>query len=211
MPAKKKTTKKATRKKAGARRTASKINGSAAAIGRTPTHRESYAAKRGSNASAAAAPSVHCTLAPLETDHMLLPTNVVAEVVDYETPEPVQSAPEWFLGQIEWQNRQIPVFSYSALVSGSEPGAVTARARIMIVKSLTDSARLPYLGIVIKDIPRLVTVQPEQLVHTGDERKSLGVFCHVTVQDQHALIPDLERLTHLVTHAAFGVLPITHS
>jgi hypothetical protein len=81
----------------------------------------------------------------------------------------------------------------------------------MIVKSLSDSARLPYLGILITDIPKLVTVQLDQVTHTSDERKSLGVFCHVQLQEQAAVIPDLDRLTHLVTHAAYGILPITQA
>jgi chemosensory pili system protein ChpC len=147
----------------------------------------------------------------MQSESLLLPTNVIAEVVEYSTPAPIHSAPQWFLGQIEWEKRQIPVFSYAALISGSEPDPVTAKARIMIVKSLSDSARLPYLGILITDIPRLVTVQLDQVTHTSDERKSLGVFCHVQLQEQAAVIPDLDRLTHLVTHAAYGILPITQA
>ncbi|HLF30531.1 MAG TPA: chemotaxis protein CheW [Xanthomonadales bacterium] len=156
-------------------------------------------------------PKLNCTLAPMQTESVLLPTGAIAEVVDYHTPAPVNSAPEWFLGHIDWEGRQVPVFNYAALISGNETGAINGKTRIMVVKSLSDSARLPYLGILINDIPKLVTVQLDQLVHTGDERKSLGVFCHVRVQDQAAVIPDLDRLTHLVTHAAFGILPITRA
>lgn len=156
-------------------------------------------------------PKLNCALAPMQAESLLLPTSSIAEVVDYITPAPVNSAPEWFLGQIDWEGRQVPIFSYAALISGDQPAAINGKTRIMIIKSLSDSARLPYLGIVITDIPKLVTVQMDQLVHTSDERKSLGVFCHVSVQDQAAVIPDLDRLTHLVAHAAFGVLPITRT
>lgn len=169
------------------------------------------AAMRDKKGPSPAMPELHCTLAPMETDSLLLPTNVIAEVVDYIRPAPVSGAPEWFLGQIEWGNRQVPVFSFAALINASPPAQANGKTRIMIVKSLSDSARMPYLGIVINDIPRLATVQMDQLEHTSDERKSLGVFCHVTVQDQPAVIPDLDRLGHLVTHAAFGILPITRT
>ena len=181
------------------RRTA--VNGSAA--------RGEALGSRTVSGAMAAAPRVHCTLAPLGNESLLLPTTAIAEVIEYLTPTPVQAAPEWFLGQIEWENRQIPVFSFAALISGTAPGAITSKARIMIVKSLSDSARVPYLGILINDIPRLVSVEVEDMMHIGDDRKSLGVFCHLEVQEQPAVIPDLDRLTHLVTHAAFGILPIT--
>lgn len=171
-------------------------------------HRELSASRTDRNL-AAPLSKVHCALAPLPVESLLLPTNVIAEVIDYIKPAPLSGTPQWFLGQIEWENRQIPVFSYAALVSGKAPGEISDKNRIMVVKSLSDSARVPYLGILINDIPTLLSVQMEELVHTGDERKSLGVFCHVEVQEQPAIIPDLDRLTHLVTHAAYGILPIT--
>jgi chemosensory pili system protein ChpC len=156
-------------------------------------------------------PKLNCTLAPMQTESLLLPTSVIAAVVEYILPVPVNSAPQWLLGQMDWENRQVPVFSFAALISGGQPAAIDGKTRIMIIKSLSDSARLPYLGILISDIPKLVTIQLDQLAHTGDERKSLGVFCHVSMQGQAAVIPDLDRLSHLVTHAAFGILPITRT
>ena len=211
MPAntgKKKITRKKTarRRKTVNRSTVKKpVNGTAASPRTQPSDGPTVAGV------AAEQPKVHCTLAPMVEESLLLPTNVIAEVVDYAEPAPVPSAPQWLLGQIEWENRQVPVLSYAALISGNEPAAVNGKARIMVVKSLSDSARLPYLGILISDIPKLITVQLDRLNHTGDERKSLGVFCHVNVDEQAAVIPDLDRLTHLVTHAAFGILPITQA
>ncbi|MGH8033624.1 MAG: chemotaxis protein CheW [Lysobacterales bacterium] len=173
-------------------------------------HRE-QASVRGRRGAAPAMSELNCTLAPMQAESLLLPTNAIAEVVDYIVPAPVSAAPEWLLGQIEWENRPVPVFSFAALISGTPPGETNGKTRIMIVKSLSESARMPYLGILISDIPKLLTVQMDQLAHTSDERKSLGVYCHVTVQDQPAVIPDLDRLGHLVTHAAFGILPITRT
>src|SRR5688572_7590126 len=79
------------------------------------------------NGAAITVPRVHCTLAPLGDVRLLLPTSSIAEVIEYLTPMPVTSAPEWFLGQIEWENRQIPVFSFAALVAGSAPSPITPK------------------------------------------------------------------------------------
>ena len=174
----------------------------------TTAHQERSASRPVHNSAAAMGP-VHCTLAPMEGEFLLLPTNVITEVIEYSPPLAAHAAPQWFLGHIDWQNRQVPVFSYAALISGNLPDEITTKTHIMIVKSLSDSARMPCLGIVISDIPRLVSVEMDEVLHTGDERKSLGVFCHIELDDQAAVIPDLDRLTHLVTHAAFGILPIT--
>jgi chemosensory pili system protein ChpC len=184
------------------------INGTARSS-REPSRSEAYAASKKANDTGGSIPSVHCMLAPLEHAALLLPTQVVVEVVEYQQPQPITATPEWFLGQIDWENRQIPVFSYSALIQGTTPAPPASRNRIMVVKSLTASARVSYLGFLVSDIPRLISLLPDQLTNTGDENKSLGVFCHVMVDGQQAVIPDLERLTHLVTHVAYGALPIT--
>ena len=154
-------------------------------------------------------PELHCMAIPTQEETLLLPTNVMAEVVDFQQPVAIESAPPWLLGHIEWENRQVPVFSFTALINGSDVGAITPRSKIMILKSLTDSGRVPYLGLLLGDLPHPVAIKPEDLVETGDDKKSLGVFKRVTFNDQQAIIPDLDRLTYLVTHAAFGALPIT--
>lgn len=154
-------------------------------------------------------PELHCMVIPTEKENLLLPTLVMEEVVDFRQPLPMEFAPPWLLGHIEWEGRQVPVFSFSALINGVDVGAIPQRSKIMILKSLSDAGRVPYLGVLLCELPHPVSVKPEDLVETGDEKKSLGAFRHVTVADEEVIIPDLDRLTHLVTHAAFGALPIT--
>ena len=101
------------------------------------------------------------------------------------------------------------MFSFSALINGTDLGEIPPRSKIIILKSLVDSGRVPYLGLLLGDLPRPVNVRETDLQETGDEKKSLGVFSRVTLGEEKAIIPDLDRLAHLVTHATFGALPIT--
>lgn len=154
-------------------------------------------------------PQLNCMAIPTHGETLLLPTSVMEEVVDFQEPAAIEFAPPWLLGNIEWDNRQVPVFSFTALINGADVGTIPPRSKIVILKSLANSGRVPYLGIVLDSLPHPLTIKSEDLVETGDEKKSLGVFRRVTVADEEAIIPDLDRLTHLVTHAAFGALPIT--
>ena len=154
-------------------------------------------------------PIIHCMLAPTEEDVLLLPTSVLAEVVDFQQPSPMNEAPPWLIGQIEWDKRQVPVFSFFALINGGDPGELSSRAKIMVIKSLSKSGRVPYLGVLLSDLPRMTYVKEFDLEQTGDKSKSLGVFKRIRLEDQDAIIPDLDRLTHLITHATYGALPIT--
>ena len=154
-------------------------------------------------------PVLHCMLVPSEPETLLLPTGVMAEVIDFVPPRPAEDAPPWLLGEVDWENRQVPVFSFGALINGTELVEIPRRARIMILKSLTGSTRVPYLGLLMSDLPKPVQVEENDLVETGDDKKSLGVFSRVRLGEEQAIIPDIDRLAHLVTHAAFGALPIT--
>ena len=78
------------------------------------------------------APVLHCMLVPTGEETLLLPTSVMAEVIDFQPPRPTEEAPPWLLGEVDWENRQVPVFSFDALINGTEPGDVPRRARIMI-------------------------------------------------------------------------------
>lgn len=152
---------------------------------------------------------VHCMLVPTNRETLLLPTSVMAEVLDFQQPVEMEESPPWLLGQIEWENRQVPIFSFSALINGTDIGDIPSRSKIIILKSLADSGRVPYLGLLLGDLPRPVNVRETDLQETGDEKKSLGVFRRISFGEEQAIIPDLDRLTHLVTHATFGALPIT--
>jgi chemosensory pili system protein ChpC len=154
-------------------------------------------------------PELHCMVIPTDREILLLPTSVMEEVIDFEQPLAIEHAPPWLMGHIQWQNRQVPVFSFSALINGADVGEITARSKVMILKSLAHAGRVPYLGLLLGDLPHPATIKPDELLETGDEKKSLGVFKRVRLGDEEVIIPDLDRLAHLVTHATFGALPIT--
>ena len=77
-------------------------------------------------------PEIHCMLIPTDPETLLLPTSTMAEVIDYTVPEAMDTAPPWLLGQVEWEGRQVPVFSFTALINGTDPGEVPAKPKIMI-------------------------------------------------------------------------------
>jgi chemosensory pili system protein ChpC len=150
---------------------------------------------------------IHCTLARMEKESLLVPTSVIAEIAEYSTPQPIDASPAWLLGQIEWENWQVPVISYSALINGDMPQEATAKSRTMIIKSLSDGNRVPYIGVLVADLPKLSQVKPSSLKEKEDEAGTLGVFCRVDFNGTDTIIPDLDRLSQMVAHAAFGTLP----
>lgn len=153
--------------------------------------------------------ALHCMVIPADDETLILPTSVMAEVMEYQRPAPIEAAPPWLLGQTEWEGRQVPIFDFSALINGTDPRVPDRRSHVMVLKSLSDSSRMPYIGLLMNDLPKPLTIKEPDLKETGDDKKSLGVFSRVSFEDGEAIIPDMDRLSHLVRHAVFGALPIT--
>ena len=198
-----KTSKKKTSKKKASRKTmraASKKKTSRKATRRRVPARKKAAIKKATGSGQ----TIHCTLAPTGSTSIVLPTSTIAEITDYSPPAPLDGTPDWLLGQVEWEDWQVPVISYGSLLDGENPETATGRSRIMVVKSLSNTARVPYIGVLVEQIPKLAKLSEEDLEVTSEDEDSPSVHCAVKVSGHAAVVPDLERLAQLVGHAAYG-------
>jgi chemosensory pili system protein ChpC len=151
---------------------------------------------------------IRSVLVPVTGEEMLLPNATVAEMVGFTDPDPIPEAVDWVLGTILWHGWQVPVISFSRLIETTEQEDLKG-ARICILKTLIDTDRMPYMAVVTQGHPRLVTVTADIFEEVETESNPIAVAGRVEVDGREAIIPDLDRLGHLVAHAAFGALPLT--
>jgi chemosensory pili system protein ChpC len=141
---------------------------------------------------------IRTILAPLAADHLLLPSNVVAEVIGFSKPTPHVDSPPWLLGDLEWSSWQVPVISYAVLSGASDKDPVTSNSRILVIKTLAQESSLNYLGILISGLPKLKKVAPDALQPAPNEWLKPVVFSRVALDEQFALVPELQILTEQV-------------
>ena len=146
---------------------------------------------------------IRCILAPLTDGYILLPNTAVAELLSFTMPEPLKKAPRWVLGELVWNGWQVPVISYEFLIDDNDRNTVTSKTRILIVKTLGESTQVNYIGLVIQGLPRLKKVSAATLVEKQVDELSDTVFSEVTIDDLHAVIPELGELTRTVELAAY--------
>ena len=146
---------------------------------------------------------IRALLAPLAQGNILLPNNVVAEVIAFTNPKPFENAPPWLLGELDWHDWQVPVVSFAALSGVVTAEPVSSDSRILIVKTLSDSTSIMYLGVHICGLPKLTTLNPESLETTEEQPQSPRVFAKVRLDEQDALIPELGEVTGLVEQAIY--------
>ncbi|MFT5718046.1 MAG: chemosensory pili system protein ChpC [Oleiphilaceae bacterium] len=131
-------------------------------------------------------------LISLNDRQLLLPNVTVAEIIPYRAPIVIDDNSSWLLGQLEWRNINIPVFSYEAL-NGSEVPPIEG-ARLAVVNGTGSNSKLPFYAILIQGIPKLTHVKEDDIVkvdamHSGPYDKMA-----VSLFDEQAMIPDLERI-----------------
>ncbi len=151
---------------------------------------------------------IRCVLVPVTGGELLLPNAAVAEVTGYTEPEPVPGAPAWMPGMLLWRGWQVPLASFSALAGLTDSESLDS-ARICYAKSLIGNDRMPYFALLAQGFPRLTTVSRASLVETPEQQRPMAVAGSVILDEHAAWIPDLDRLSHMIAHAAFGSLPLS--
>ncbi len=135
--------------------------------------------------------SIRCIQLPLLNMQLLLPNAVVAEIISYVRPE--QSGADWLDGVMIWRGVSVPVISVEKMCQQDhvEPGV---RSRIAVVYNLLNDDDMPYVGIILQDIPRAYLAEedrmPAQIIAAGCE------FLHgqADVMNNELMIPDLDAM-----------------
>ncbi len=140
-------------------------------------------------------------LAPIAGGSVLLAGSVVTEVIAFSELKPYQDPPAWLLGEMDWNDWKVPVISFAVLGGTADDEKATAKNRILMLKSLSESASTPYLGILICGLPRLLKVSAAMLENAKRLSDYPSVYREITIREQQALIPELDELTRIVEEA----------
>lgn len=159
---------------------------------------ESSKAQDSATPDAAAGLAVRSLIIPLSGTTLILPNTAVAEVADYQAPQPIGAAPGWLLGMLQWRGRSIPLLTFEQFV-GLPAGAAGVHARIIVCNTLGGNVTLPFVALLAQGIPRLTGVKAEVLEpteHDGPEQEA--VAARVRFMGQEAMIPDLDAIERML-------------
>ncbi len=136
--------------------------------------------------------SIRCIQLPLLDMQLLLPNSVVAEIISYVRPE--QAVDDWLDGVMIWRGVSVPVVSVEKMCNQAhvEPGV---RSRIAVIYNLNNDDDMPYLGIIMQDIPRAYLAEedrmPGETFHSGCE------YLHgrADIMQSELMVPNLDAIT----------------
>ena len=134
-------------------------------------------------------------------DRLLLPNATVAEVMAKVPVEPVEDAPDWLPGRIDWHGWQVPLVKFATL-AGLQEDAAGRGNRVIVLKALGGDEALPYFGLLTASFPQLVSVPRDSLLADASEDDlPRGIQMRVLLGEQSAMLPDLELVERMVAQA----------
>ncbi len=136
---------------------------------------------------------IHCLTIPLDNETALLPNAAIAEVIGYRQATPLDGAPQWFLGHIDWRDKRVPLVSFEA-VSGGSVAEKKKNSRIAILNTLNGNQQIPYVALVTQGIPSLAIVQEAGLAEKDSTDERQAVAANVEVGGIAAIIPDIDEI-----------------
>lgn len=140
---------------------------------------------------------LYSLLIPLHEERLLVPRVCVAEVVGFTEPQPApEGLPDWFLGVVSWNGRDLPLLSFEGALGRAVPESRN-RTRIVVFNAIGTEG---YFGILTQGFPQLVRVNPDVLSPDPDRNwnDQDPVICRIRMINEYPLIPDIERLTTMV-------------
>ena len=134
-------------------------------------------------------------------ERLLLPNATVAEVLAKVPVEPVEDAPDWLPGRIDWHGWQVPLVKFATL-AGLQEDAAGRGNRVIVLKALGGDDALPYFGLLTASFPQLVSVPRDSLLADASEDDlPRGIQMRVLLGEQSAMLPDLELVERMVAQA----------
>ncbi len=137
-------------------------------------------------------------LIPIAGDDLILPNTAIAEVIFYRAPEPVAGAPEWLLGRLNWRDRSIALLSFE-LACGSTRPLPDARAKIVVINTISGNLGINFFAIVTQGLPQLLLVDEGKIAPVAHETQSCPlILSRAIVNGKPAIIPDLDAIESML-------------
>jgi chemosensory pili system protein ChpC len=153
----------------------------------------------------AVADELYSLLVPLAEERLIVPRALVAEVVTWQEPERVDNAPQWYLGNLRWNGRVVPVVSFETACGQSTP-TPGGRTRIVICVGITGKLTSGYFGIVTQGFPQLVRLSQDIIKPDPNQPyfDRQPVLAQVRLINETPWVPDLERLEQMLSEEMRG-------
>ena len=135
---------------------------------------------------------IRCMQLPLTGFQLLVPNSSVAEIFSFSMPEQA-GAKVWELGNTPWRGASVPVITLEKMCD-QKIAEYGARTRIAILYNPSEGENLPYLGLVLQDIPRAYLAEEERIISASEPVECEYLECLADAQVEKLFIPNIQAI-----------------
>ncbi len=137
---------------------------------------------------------------PLNNMTLLVPSTVIAEVLDYREVEAAGHMPEWLLGMLVWRGRNVPLFCFEKLM-GQEQAPDQEGSRYVVCNTLNGSNRIPFIAIRISGMPHLHMVTNDVLMLNNEAVDDRPVMlAQLRLNGENVIVPNIDVMEKMLEH-----------
>lgn len=130
-----------------------------------------------------------------QAGHLIIPQTAIAEIIDRKVKANFEDSP-YLVGNTNWQNESLIVFSSNALLSGNKP-IKNSTQKILVMHKLYTQGTSKFYGIAIENTPKMLKLGEEAFSNDqNDERE--GIVYQTQVDNENAFILDLEFIEQAI-------------
>lgn len=135
---------------------------------------------------------VHTLILPLAGFSLLVPSSLIAEVINPVTLTPVPQADPWLVGAMNWRSRPVPVVSFEHLLGNVS--AAPPRAKIVIFYPLQGRRPWEFFAAFTAAEPQPRMINDPQSLAQAPSAPSPYIAMTLAYEERTVGIPDLNGL-----------------
>ncbi len=136
---------------------------------------------------------IHTMIVPLVSSYLLVPSALIAEVINIAGFIRVPRSEKWMLGLLNWRARPVPVVSFDFFLTSDLPPA-GPRSKIVIFYPLPGRKPWDFFGVLTSGEPQPRTFSDAEAVSNTIENDNPYAAVKVKLETFVACIPNLETL-----------------
>ncbi|NOQ94783.1 MAG: chemotaxis protein CheW [Methylophaga sp.] len=136
---------------------------------------------------------VPCMLIPLQQHYLLLPNSTIAEVIPMPRLTSANDKPNYWVGECNWHERQLPVIDLESLVESEDYDTADAH-KLCVLHGINDNADVDIYALPCYGVPQLIHLNESALKLAQDSGTSDFLHYKIQIGNKVAYIPNLDKI-----------------
>lgn len=136
--------------------------------------------------------------------NLLLPSNLIAEVISAVTLNTANNTEAWSAGHINWRGLDVPVINIEEIILERSPRLRGSHIAIFHGTLQTQDGsesmgKLPFYGVPLQAVPHSFAINEEQDITQRSDQLNIN-FCQmkIAIKGIAAIIPDITALEQFI-------------